>query len=180
MRQRRDRAGIYALAAPVFDAGLADGLRSAAAGLGRRGQPFHWREAGHRRRQEAVELVADLDVVQFVVVGIGLDNARQERHRRKCLQRLLWELERFGVTQVVLDARRPQQNAADRAAVAAWRAQRVIGSGLRVDHVPAKVEPLVWLADLVAGVVTTARGDGDERYLKPLEPLLQEVTITLD
>jgi hypothetical protein len=180
MRQRRDRSGLYAIAAPILEAERVDALRSVITILARGKLPFHWREAGARVRRNAIEVVAELDVLQFVVVGTGLDNARQERHRRLCLRRLLWELEQFGVSHLRLDARRPGQDTADRAAIAAWRAQQVIGSELRVDHVSAREEPLIWMADIVAGAVTTARGDGDNRFLKPLEAQLHEVTITLD
>jgi hypothetical protein len=158
---------------------MVDSVRDAVSKLARKQLPFHWREAGPRQRRAAVELLSQLDAVHCVVVGTGLDGARQERHRRKCLQRLLWELDQFGVSHIRLDARRREQNDADSAAVAAWRAQRVLSSELRVDHVRARAEPLVWIADIVAGAVTAARADGDEQHLKPLESMLHEITITL-
>lgn len=179
MRQRSDRSGLYAIAASVVEDAMMDNLRDAMTTLVHNRLPFHWREAGPRQRLAAVELLSRLDAVHYVVVGTRLDNSRQERHRRKCLQRLLWELEQFGVSRVLLDARRRQQNTADLVAVSAWRAQRVLGSQLRVDHVQAATEPLVWMADIVAGAVNSARGDGNEQYLKPLEAMLHEVTITL-
>jgi hypothetical protein len=179
MRQRRDGSGLYALAAPVIEAAMADDIRDAMSSLSRNRRRFHWREADAGQRRAAVELLSRLDAVHFVVVGSGLDNARQERHRRKCLQRLLWELEQFGVSAVRLDARRREQNVADLAAVAAWRAQHVLSPQLRVDHVRSAAEPLVWMADIMVGAVNLARGNGDEQYFKPLESMVHEVSITL-
>jgi hypothetical protein len=89
MRQRRDGSGIYVFASPVFDLAHAEDLRIQVAKLGRGRRPFHWRDEEDRDRQRAVEAVAEMDALHFVVVGMGLDGVRQERHRRQCLLRLL-------------------------------------------------------------------------------------------
>jgi hypothetical protein len=127
-----------------------------------------------------VEVVAELGALNFVVVGIGLQNRRQERHRRQVLRRVLWELDQMDVSHVVLDSRRHQQDAADQTAVAGWRAQRVISSRLRIDHLRPRDEPLPCLADLVAGALTAARGDGDLQYINRLSACLEEITIELE
>ncbi len=120
-----------------------------------------------------------LNAVHLVVVGTGLDNARQERGRRQCLSRLLWELSAFEVDDMWLDARRPAQNAKDIELVNVLRVRREITPTLRVSFARSSAEPLVWLPDIVAGAVSVARGDGDEQYLIPLESVLTERPIWL-
>jgi hypothetical protein len=89
-------------------------------------------------------------------------------------------LEQAEVGHLWLDERRPHQNADDLAAVAAWRASRVLPTpGLKVDFVDSTVDSLVILADIVAGAVSAAQGDGQQRYVMPLQSLLDVISIEL-
>ena len=117
-------------------------------------------------------MLTRLDVLHLVVVGIGLTSSRQERGRRLCLRRLLWELGESGVEQVWIESRTPSLNAADTAAVAAMRARREISHKLRISFTYPSGEPLVWIPDIVAGAVGAAQADGDEQYERLLAPLL--------
>lgn len=150
---------------------------AAEAGAGKR---IHWRDESPARWRRAVETIARLEAVHLVVVGLGLDNRRQERGRRHCLRRILWELGEAGVGQAWLEARTPSLNRADTDAVMAMRARREIRPGLRVGFTYPSEEPLVWLPDVTAGAVSAARGDGDDQYLARLASLLVEHTIELD
>lgn len=184
IRQRRDGTGMYMLAAAVVDDVDVATVRSEVGTLapGRR-RRAHWHDADDADRRKLVQAVASLPSVHLVVIGMGLDNSRQERGRRKCMQRLLWELSEMGTSQAWIEARTPTLNVKDAAAVAAWRAQRIIPGALRVDFARPygpQGEPLLWLPDIVAGAVGAARGDGDPQFLTPLEPVLTEFTITLD
>lgn len=180
MRQRRDGSGLYVLAAAVIANEDLAKVREIVQSLGRRTRRFHWREEEPADRRKAAAVVGDLDVAHLVVVGVGLDNTRQERGRRQCLSRLLWELDGMGVSQVWLDARRPAQNAKDIEFVNVLRARREVSKTLRVNFARGVEEPLVWLPDIVAGAVGAARGDGDQQYLTPLEPMLTVYTIDLN
>jgi hypothetical protein len=179
MRQRVDGSGLYVLAAAVFDPAEADGLRVAMTELSGRDRRFHWRDVQPAERGKAVTVVASLDALHLVVVGVGLDNPRQERGRRQCMTQLLWKLDQTGVTHVWLDARRPNQNARDQALVAALRARRLLGPNLLMDFAHAAEEPLTWLPDIVAGAVSAAYGDNEVQYLAPLETVLID-TIMID
>lgn len=180
MRQRRDGSGMYVLAAAVVEATSIPHVRDAAAALARGSRRFHWRDEEPPDRRKAVDMVAGLDAIHLVVVGVGLDSRRQERGRRLCLTRLLWELDQAGVGQVWLEARTRSLNDHDTAAISALRARKVIIAALRVDFVYPSEEPLAWLPDIVAGAVSAARGDGENRYLAPLIGLLSSHTIDLD
>ncbi len=181
MRQRPDAAGLYVLAAAVFDPVDADELREAMTTLAGRHRRFHWRDVPHGERGKAVTAVATLDALHVVVVGVGLDNPRQERGRRQCMTRLLWELDQSGVTHVWLDARRPIQNAEDQALLSALRARHFLGSELRVGFQYSIQEPLMWLPDIVAGAASAAYGDDNVGYLEQLRPVLTApIMIELD
>jgi hypothetical protein len=180
MRQRRDGSGLYVLAAAVLPVEDVHEVRQIARSLGRGARRFHWRDAMDADRRKAAATVGELAAVHLVVVGVGLNNRRQERGRRQCMTQLLWELSGAGVGQVWFDTRRPAQNVKDIKLVHGLRSRRWIEKELRVEFVSAAAEPLVWLPDIVAGAVSAARGEGDEQYLRPLESLLTERTIQLD
>lgn len=181
MRQRPDSSGLYVLAAAVFDQADEAALRDALRQLVRGRRRFHWREEEPADQRKAVSVVGTLDALHLVVVGVGLDNPRQERGRRQCLSRLLWELGRDGVGQVWLDARRQQQNRLDIKLVDSLRVRGELPDTLRVGHAFAKQEPLSWLPDIVAGAVSAAHGDGYLEHLEALAPVLREqIMVQLD
>ncbi len=181
MRQRHDGTGLYVLAAAVMADDDTMSIREAVRGLaGRRHRRVHWRDAEVSERHKAVALVADLSALHLVVIGVRLDLRRQERGRRLCLQRLLWELGRAGVSRALLESRTAGLNAKDLALVNVLRVRGEIMHELRVDFVYPLAEPLVWLPDIVAGAVSSARGDDDDRYLGPLKSILTEYSIELD
>jgi hypothetical protein len=128
-----------------------------------------------------VRSASSLNSTRFTALwsASALQNQRQERHRRQVLRRTLWELDQMGVERIVLDSRRQPQDATDQAAVAAWRAQHVISSRLRVDHMRPRDEPILCVADLIAGAVLAARGDGDFQFLDSLGSCVEEIIIDL-
>jgi hypothetical protein len=84
---------------------------------------FHWRDSSPAARSKAVGIVAELSALHLVVIGAPLDRRRQERGRRLCLRRLLFELDAHGVAQVFIEARTRSLNTKDLTAVDAWRDQ---------------------------------------------------------
>lgn len=131
-----------------------DGLR----GLLLKGQDrLHWRDENQVRRVRIAAAVADLSIQSLVVVGARVVAARQERTRRQVLSRLLWELDRRQVEQLLLESRRAERDRHDVKAVGGFRNQQVLSRRLRVAHGQPLQEPLLWLPDAVAGAV------GDDR-----------------
>jgi hypothetical protein len=183
MRQRPNAEGVYVIAAAVLQTDEADDTRDALVKLGHGKRPFHWRLSEPADQDRAVELVAALGTMQVVVVATKLDNKRQERGRRYCLERLLWELDQLGVERVWLDARSPHLNRRDLALVDALRSRGVLRSGLRIDFCQffngINGEILLWIPDIVAGAVSAAHGDGVHRFVVPLREVLVEVQIEL-
>ncbi|MGH8879497.1 MAG: hypothetical protein ACRD0P_19470 [Stackebrandtia sp.] len=146
---------IYVLAAAVLADDAVDTTRDIVVKLAVSGPRFHWRHESPRHQRLAVDIVAGLDALHVVVVGMPLDHSRQERARRKCMERLLRELDYVGVTEVLIESRANKPNIKDLQRVNVLRIREAIGPELRVAHGRPLDEPLLWLPDLVAGTVTS-------------------------
>ena len=157
--------GLYVLAGvivPVDD--LADIRYEVRAAVPHRQLRFHWRDEQQRRRREFVKHTAQLDLSFVFVAGTPLKATRQERARRQCLRRLLWEFGERGVTDVVFESRDEPLNIRDRQVIAASQRASQSRQGLRYSFAWSKQEPLLWLPDALAGAVTAAAA-GDPEYL---------------
>ena len=160
---RSGSASVYLLAAALIEDVEHDAARTAMEALRVRGQKkLHWNAEEAKRRTLIVQTVARLPTMHLVVARTDAA-ATSERRRRKCLETLLPELESAKVDRVYLEAREMRQNQRDVQLLAGLRAQRVVGSALRLDHLPGPSEPLLWIADVVAGAVG-ARHHGNPVY----------------
>jgi hypothetical protein len=166
----RVRAGLYVLAAVIVADAQTDRHREALCALLQRGQRrLHWRDESSKRRVLLVAAVRQLPHTGTVMIAAGVTPRRQERARRKCIERLLAELADRGVASVVFERRHEELDARDRAMVAALRRQQSVPAWLRTSWVPATEEPLLWLPDIVAGAVSLA-ATGDGTYWNELAP----------
>ncbi|WP_327299898.1 hypothetical protein [Streptomyces sp. NBC_01197] len=152
--QERDSAGFYIIAAAVIEPAVIDKAREAM--LQRRGRrqttKSHWTEMDDRERRLAADAVATLGGLHVVAVGSPVPVRRQERARRACLSELVTQLHGFRVGHLYMEAREPQLNARDIATLQhARRYALPKGTDFRIDHVPGGTEPLLWIADIVAG-----------------------------
>jgi hypothetical protein len=164
----RVRAGLYVLAAVIVADAPADRHREALRALLHRGQQrLHWRDENSKRRALLVSAVRQLPRTGAVVIATGVAPRRQERARRKCIERLLTELASRRVPTVVFERRHAELDARDRAMVAALRRQQSVPAWLRVSWVAATDEPLLWLPDIAAGAASLAAA-GDATYWEEL------------
>jgi hypothetical protein len=170
----------YILASAVLPAEECDDARSTVALLSKPRRRFHWRDASDPDRRKAVELVASLPALHLVVVGVRLDPRRQERARRSCLRRLLFELDSAGVEHLWLEARAPLLDMRDMQAVNVFTIQGIIQPHRPVVvHTRPTEEPLLWVPDIVAGAVNAAIG-GDQSFHLTLESLIMRHDIELN
>jgi hypothetical protein len=155
--------GAYTMAAAALSDLSLDRCRAVMESLRLGGsQKLHWREESRGRRRLIIEAVASLRVRHIVVTRPANVRERQERQRRLCLTRLLFELNSLGTTSVTLESRGGADNNRDRRLLDALRAQRLIGSDVRIDHLPGPSESLLWIPDAVCGAIHAAhRGDGE-------------------
>jgi hypothetical protein len=164
----RVRAGLYVLAAVIVADEQADRHREVLMALLHRSQRrLHWRDESSKRRALLVSAVCQLPHTGAVVIATGVPPRRQERARRKCIERLLTELAGRRIAAVVFERRHAELDARDRAMVAALRRQRTVPPWLRVSWVAAVGEPLLWLPDIAAGAASLAAA-GDATYWEEL------------
>lgn len=152
------RMDVYLLAAACLDVSEAVDARATITQLSRPGVRSHWRDADDDARQMAVSVVAGLPLLHIVVTASPLDLRRQERARRHCMRRLLFELDNASVGHVQLESRGQRQDMRDLQLVNVLRIQHVIGPMLVVDHAQPLAEPLLWIPDIVAGAVGAELG----------------------
>jgi hypothetical protein len=169
---RADRPGTYTLAAAVADPATCDdiraGLRSLRLG---RTERLHWAHESPKRRDDIAAFLATVDIAAVVVVGTPMLGPKQERARRCCLERLLFELGEFGVSTVWLESRSPAPDRRDIKLVDSARRKGLVPVGLQVQFGQPKEEPMLWIPDAVAGAVTAAEL-GEERWLLVLSEVL--------
>lgn len=159
--------GLYVLAAVIVPCEYADDHRAALRALLLRKQPrLHWRDERPKRRLEIARAVAVLHPSTVVVIGTRLIPAKQRRARRKCLERLLWHLACRDVPRVVMERRNAEGNREDLDMVNALRARDALPQGMHVEWVSPLVEELLWLPDVVAGII--ARAEAGDRTLRDL------------
>ena len=164
----RVREGLYVLAAVIVADADADSHRRALRALLYRGQlRLHWRDEGSRRRADLVAAVCGLQHTGAVVIAAGMAPGRQERARRKCIERLLRELAGRGIAEVTFERRHEELDARDRAMVAALQRQQSLPAALHASWQPAASEPLLWLSDIAAGAASLAE-TGNETHWKEL------------
>ncbi|MBO4272742.1 hypothetical protein [Microbispora triticiradicis] len=156
--------GLYVLAAVIVPDGRASGHRAVLRGLLLSKQPrLHWRDEGQKRRLEIACAIASLSLTTDVVIGTGLLGQKQRRARRKCLEGLLWHLAPHGVRRVVMERRNAEGDKEDLDLVNALRAQRALPHDMHVEWGDPLIEELLWLPDVVAGVVARAEA-GDDTF----------------
>lgn len=163
--------GFYVLAAAVGHPASVEPARTALRRLVRRPRRrLHWHGEDDATRRRLVALIAGLDLVHLVVVHEVADARKQERSRRKCLGRLLFELDQLQVGRILLEARGDALDRRDRTMIAALRGSLAVSGDLRVGFARPLEEPMLWLPDAVAAVVREARRTGDRTLLDQLGP----------
>ncbi|WP_449064304.1 hypothetical protein [Planomonospora algeriensis] len=164
----RVSSGLYLMAAVLVPSACAEDYRAVLRGLLLRNQRrLHWRDEKDKRRVQLVEAIGALRPCGIVIIGTGLDRGRQERARRKCMERLLWELGRRHVGDVVFERRHSELDVRDRDMVEALRGRHAMAPRLRASWEAPDEEPLLWLPDIVAGAASLAEA-GQEAYWKGL------------
>ncbi|HEU5160577.1 MAG TPA: hypothetical protein VFU43_26505 [Streptosporangiaceae bacterium] len=158
----------YLMAAVFVPGDRAESHRAVLRGLLRRRQRrLHWRDEDDQRRVALVAAIAELRPRGIVVIGEGMDPRHQERARRKCMECLLWQLGERAVPEAIFESRNWQLDGRDRRMIDALGGKHAMPPGLRVKWQSPEIEPLLWLADVVAGAASSAEA-GQEAHWKEL------------
>jgi hypothetical protein len=164
----RIHAGLYVLAAVIVADADADGHRQALrALLYRRQLRLHWRDESATRRSQLISAIRQLRHTGVVVIATGVAPRRQERARRKCMERLLTELTSRGIVNIVFERRHDELDARDRALIAALKRQQSLPAVVHASWQAPADEPLLWLPDIAAGAAGLAE-IGDATYWQGL------------
>ena len=157
--------GVYILAAAIADTDVVESVREAMLDLrvGLRGK-VHWRDEQRGRRAVIISTVGSLPLEHLVVVRSCDSHEREERRRRRCLERLSMELDVLGVESVTFESRGPADDRRDMAAIQAFRSQHLVSSRLRIRHLPGPKEPMLWVPDAVCGAVVAVRTSSGEYF----------------
>lgn len=172
--------GRYTLAAVIGDDTSCEAIRADLRSLLLRRQPrLHWRDENISRRTKIVDLISRTDVTAVVVVGTPMIASRQERARRVCMERLLPLLQQdYRVGTVILEAQTPSLMRKDHQQVLNLLGKRWITRELSVTDARPLHEPMLWIADAVAGA-TGAAHQGDPQWLNQLDHLVTQIPIEL-
>ncbi|MCO6006007.1 hypothetical protein NE236_13525 [Actinoallomurus purpureus] len=163
---------VYILVASIMASDIRESVREVMACLRLPGEhKVHWYHESDKRRRILIETVISLEVLHLAVVRTGAVGETSERRRRKCMERLFFELSAMGAHKIIFEAREARQSRNDLNLVKALRSRREIHADIRVDHLSGPREPLLWIPDLVAGAVVAARC-GDRSYLDQIAPLV--------
>lgn len=141
-------------------------------------KPLHWQAEDTSRRRKVMAAIETVDVHHVVVIAAPADLQKQERARAKCLERLLFELDHRGVTQLNLEARTRSLNERDLRLVDRLRGARQIPAGIRVDLVPGSEDLMLAVPDHVLGALGMAEG-GDPSWTLAFQDRLSRHDITL-
>lgn len=123
----------------------------------RRTDKMHWNRLDRRQQLAVTRRIAAIDGLHLIAIGSPLLVRRQERGRALCLTALIRELHGYGIEELIMESRDPTLNARDVATAQAARLVLPPDAGFRISHHLGAVEPLCWVADIVAGVVRAYR-----------------------
>lgn len=179
-RRRASGTSIYVLAATVCSIERADEARRAVQALRLPGLRFlHWHEEDRGRRLQIATAISGLDTLHTVVVGAPVDTARPERARALCLGRLAIELASIRVEHTLFEGRTALQNRRDLATIAELRSRRSVPDRFSVDFAGKSDDPMLWIADIVAGAVGASLTGTDTDPLDALGSSVEVIRIDL-
>jgi hypothetical protein len=165
-------SGTYTMAAVIADPAHCDDLRSELRALTiRPGVRLHWVAESPKRRDLIAEAAGRMDIAAILTVGTPMERSRQERARRCCLERLLYELDQIGVSEVRLESRAAAQDKRDLRLVDSARRKRLNSHELSVTIARPAAEPMLWLPEAVAGAASAAMS-GEDRWLTAIAAMV--------
>lgn len=159
----------YILGAAICATDVLDQTRADARLLLLKGQRKpHWRDESPKRRQQILDQIIAMPLEHVVVFRDSQTTERQERRRRLSMQGLLPMLDDRGIEHATFESRGKADDARDRHLLDSVRASHGISSQLRLYHTKGPLEPMLWIADAVCGMVSTNLG-GNDLYLTQLQ-----------
>lgn len=160
---RLGEGGAYLVAAAVVtDVDLDQARRRVRSVIPHRQPRFHWRDESEPQRRRMLEAIVELGPTAAAYVCIPTGR-RQDRARALCLNRMLWDLKQLGATRVVFESREPHNDRKDARTIE--RAKRAGAAAADLEYAFRRPleEPLLWIADALAGVASARVGGSGSR-----------------
>jgi hypothetical protein len=129
---------------------------------------FHWRDEEDRERFGMLDRMNELGLLVLGYVRRPITVGGQERARVLCLNRLLWDLQHNGVTDLVIESRREVSDQRDRSAIIHAQQAGIASPDLHYRHMQPTLEPLLWLADAAAGAIAASVAGENDSYISRL------------
>lgn len=164
------------LAPPERSALLRDDLRALVPGNRDR---IHWRDESPALKHEFAGLIAASRLAGLVVVGFGVDQRKQERARRHCMEELVRNLAQLDVGRIWIENRTASLNRGDLRMVDALRSKKVLAPSVRVDFARPSEDPMLWIADALASSSGMARKGREIAYRRRMGPFVREIELDI-
>lgn len=165
---------LYVVTAAVVAPDDADKARTEMQGLLRRRQRrLHWRIEKPDRREAIIETIGRIGPQSVVYVAQPVAKGKQERARSKCLQKTLWDLAGWGVTEVLIESRGAGDKR-DKQSISYARRDG-LPSTVRCEFGSPLREPLLWMPDAIAGVTAAHVAGEDSKHFEALPSSLVQV-----
>ncbi len=139
------------------------------------GPRFHWSEITdpairHKFLAKVVEHHVDVRaVVLRKVLG-----AASEAGRARCLGALLSDLAKAGGNKLTIDKRETgEKNALDTAQITSLIKREILPADFEHSFEKPPAEPIIWIADAVAGAVQAQFTSKDSQYIEAIQALLR-------
>lgn len=164
---RHRSPSLYVIAAVVLSDDPASARRMARGVLLRGQRRFHWHEESEKQRLRMLQEMAGLAVDGRVFACRGLEGHKEKRARALCMNTMLWDLWKDDVGEVVIESRQEHNDQRDRATISRAQRARQASPSLRYGFARPVTDPVLWLADALAGAAAASLAD-DAPYLDVL------------
>ena len=159
--------GICVVGVAVVEAGMEDAVRaSLAAVLPRGAKRLHWQQNSTPLRLDSALAVAENVVEARAYVSYFDHQRRGDAARERCLVHMIADLGGLPYETVTIDRRSPHQDTRDLVALNGQCVRLRLPRPPRIVHDGTLTEPLLWLADTVAGAVAEHIQSGDDAFVR--------------
>ncbi len=151
---RVNSSGHYVLSAVLIETNYEDFVRTEMLKLKLSSEfKVHWRKSSPKRKHILIGSLDDMPITHITIARQAALLERTERQRRKTLGRLLFETNDSGSEKVVLESRGAGDDRKDIEFMSALRLTSKSFVDTEIIHVRGRIEPLLWVADIVCGAV---------------------------
>lgn len=124
------------------------------------GPRFHFRNESEERRQTMLGQIAECGLATSGYVAQPVPSRRQPRARSLCLKALLWDLNGWGVSELIIESRQRHNDRRDGILIVSAQRSGIAARDLRYGWETPSGNPMLWVADAVAGVVAANAHSG--------------------